>query len=502
MAINDTLNKVQGALVKDMGTNNLQKALTTASNEVNYDLQAPAKDLFPVITPLRNRIPRVLGNGGTATHWKSIYGITASPGLWVPEGQRAGRQNTVAIDVAASYKTIGVEDNVTEEAINAAIGFEDVMARMTLRLLEGAMMKEEMAILFGNGSVSLGSTQGAIGTITTTNAAVSGATLPGSPTTYYAAVVALTGEGWINAGAISGAAGASTLSGATTVTGADGNTYTVNGGSSIASAQASQAITLGQGLGLSIPAIAGATAYAWFLGTTTGAANLKLEFITTANSILITTPLAGTSTVVASQFTTDTTTNSNYGFNGLFYSAVKSGSGAYYNSVAAGATLTAGGRRNISEIDVMLKSMWDNHRVSPSVMLVNSQEIQTITNKTMNNSSQPLLLPQGNDPYAVVAGGQVTGYYNPFTMGGSTVIPIMLHPYCPPGTIMTWTENLPAQYQNTNTPNVVEMHVRKEYVQTFWPRITRTRDVGVYVEETLAVYAPFAMGIITNLTAG
>jgi len=103
----------------------------------------------------------------------------------------------------------------------------------------------------------------------------------------------------------------------------------------------------------------------------------------------------------------------------------------------------------------------------------------------------------------VVANGQVSGYFNPFTAGhGGLVIPFVLHPNVPPGTIMAWCENLPSQYQSNETPNVAEMHIRKDYVQTFWPQVSRTRDVGVYAEETLATYLPAGMGVISNIANG
>jgi hypothetical protein len=68
--------------------------------------------------------------------------------------------------------------------------------------------------------------------------------------------------------------------------------------------------------------------------------------------------------------------------------------------------------------------------------------------------------------------------------------------------LLSWCENLPAQYQSNEVPNVAEMHVRKDFVQTFWPQVTRQRDTGVYVEEGFACYAPFAIGIITNIGNG
>ena len=503
MDINATLMKLQAEVAKGMNENALQKALTTTSNIVNYDLQAPAKNLYPVITPLRNRIPRVPGNGGRATNWKAILGIIGSgvPSMgWIPEGQRSGRQNYSAIDVAASYRTLGEEDNITEEAINAGIGFEDMMARMTMRLLQGTMIKDELGILGGNNSVALGTP----GTLVSTAPATAGATLPAD--TYSCQCVALTLEGWVAAGSLVGGASGATLQQAVTVTGADGKTYVVNGGTSNISAVKTQAITLGQGLGLTVPAIPGALAYAWFLCGVAGAGVTRLEQITTTNSVLITAPLAGTGQTNAT-ITADYSRNANIAFNGLLYSAL-AGSGAYINTMATGTAgtgtpLTAGTRRNVYEIDQMLKKMWDTNRISPTCILVNSQELQNITSKVMNTNSTPLLLSGQADPYAVVANGVVTGYFNPLQAGGGgLVVPIILHPNVPPGTIVAWAENLPQQFQSNETPNVAEMHVRKEYVQTFWPQVTRTRDVGVYVEETMAVYFPAGMGVITNIANG
>src|SRR3990172_6963992 len=94
MNVNETLERLQAQLGRAMQESSLQKAITTSTGIVNYDLQRPAKNLYPVITPLRNRIPRVMGNGGTATNWKEIAAITGS-GVssmpWIPEGQRSAR---------------------------------------------------------------------------------------------------------------------------------------------------------------------------------------------------------------------------------------------------------------------------------------------------------------------------------------------------------------------------------------------------------------------------
>lgn len=488
----DTLTLLKAALAK--ADDSIQKTVSTATGLVAYDLQAPAKNLYPVNTPIRNVLPRVGGGTGTATNWKQITVITGSgydAQGWVPEGQRTPRMSYTAVDKAASYKTIGEEDQVTFEAISAGRTFEDVQSTASMRVLQKMMLKEENALLGGNLDVALTTP-----TAPTVSASGTGATLAAA--TYVVYAVALTLEGLRNS-SLAGGVATSTL-----FTGADGGTYTLKGGSSNKSAaSAGQAVTLGQTLFASTPIVNGALAYAWYVGT---AGNEKLEQITTINSAKFTTPLAGTGQA-ATAITADNSTNA-LAFNGLLYSAFKSGSGAYVNALATGVAgtgtgLTASTRGTINEIDAMLKAMWDNFQVSPTVLWVNSQELLNITNKALAGPGTSPLLQIVVDPSTgqpnLTVGGVAGWYFNPFTMGGGVKIPIKIHPTLPAGTILAWAQDLPMQYQSNNVPNVAEVKVRQDYYQIDWPLRTRAREFGVYAEEVLAVYAPFAMGVITNI---
>ena len=74
----------------------LKKTITTGTGLVAFDLQAPAKNLYPFNTPIRNRIPRVGGGVGTATNWRQVNAIIGSGydnTAWIPEGQRAGQMS-------------------------------------------------------------------------------------------------------------------------------------------------------------------------------------------------------------------------------------------------------------------------------------------------------------------------------------------------------------------------------------------------------------------------
>lgn len=474
-----------------MRPDEIERSITTATGLQAFDLQAPAKNLYPVATPIRNALPRVGGGFGLATNWKAITGIKGSgfdASGWVPEGQRAGKMSYTTDTKAASYVTIGEEDDATFEAINAGRKYEDIQARMTMRLLQKMMLKEEHALIGGNADMALGTPSAA-----TLAAAGTGATLPAA--TYSVIVVALTYEGYRNSSLANGVAVS------TTVTDAAGDTFTLNGGSSNKSASATQAVTLGQVLSATVPAIQGAAAYAWFVGT---AGNEKLEAITTINSATFSAPLAGTGQA-ATAVTGDHSTNS-LAFNGLLTTALKAGSGAYVKMLATGAagagtSLTASGRGSCVEVDDMLQSMWDGHQVSPSVLYVNSQELRKLTDVCLSGGSGPLLQVHKTpeEAYGLTAGGTISFYYNPFRLEGGQRIPVKIHPGLAPGMVIGWSEDLPVQYQSNEVPNVAEVKVRQDYYQIDWPLRTRKREVGVYAEEVLAVYAPFAMGVIGNI---
>src|SRR5574342_51050 len=194
------ISKIIGGTGLGLGSSvdDLRKAtgvVTLANNLVAYDLEAPAKNLYPVLTPLRNNIPRsTRGAGaGDAAHWKQVDAIAgnATAGLppWGPEGPRAGRMQITTSDQSASYKTIGLETDVTFEAQSAGRGFEDVMSTSGTRLLEQTLILEEHSVLGGNLSVLLG-------TPVTPTAATDAAGGTIADGTYKIYVFALTYEGY------------------------------------------------------------------------------------------------------------------------------------------------------------------------------------------------------------------------------------------------------------------------------------------------------------------
>lgn len=494
----DTLAAIKKA---QTGADDISKSITVATGLTAYDLQAPAKNLYPILTPLRNSIPRVGGGTGPATNWKTINKLIGS-GFdamgWVPEGQRSGRMSYAAVPKAASYVTIGEEDSVTFEAVNAGKGFEDNRAGMVMRLLQKSMVKEEASILAGNGSIQLGTCP-----TPTAAAAGSGATLPAL--TYSVICVALTLEGFMQSSVANGVATVKTI------TGADGQTFVLNGGASRQSAAASQAVTLGQVLSGTVAAVNGAVGYAWFVGA---AGAEKLEKITTINSATFSAPLIGGAQQLASSIAaTDYSANPGLAYDGLTTTALNPANSAYIvymptGTAGTGTPLTASGFGTVVEIDDMLKGMWDTSRLSADVIYVNSQELRNITKKCMSTSGNASLLQYQNSaglagkPYQLAAGGVIQAYFNPYTPEGGKMIPVKLHPNLAAGTILAYCENLPMHYQSNNVQNVAEIKTRQDYHQIDWPVTKRQYETGVYSEQVLAVYAPFAMAMLLNIGNG
>lgn len=480
----------------------LAKAWTQSGSAIQgitaYDLEAPAKKLYPVITPLRNKIPRVSGKGGIQANWRAITGInTGGLSAGVGQGNRGGVIATSTANYTAGYVGLGLEDYATFEADYAAEGFDDVKALTVEGLLRSLMIQEERIILGGNNSIALGTCPTATLSAATTGGSITGAT--GGAKTIYVRAVALTLEGYLNASVSGG------VPGQVTRTNADGSTDTYGGGSSTPSVEASQVCgtsTDTNSVSASVTTVNGAVAYAWFWASSTGAG--VLGAITTINSYKITS-LIGTGTQLASSLTQDNSQNSLV-FDGLLSQLAKSGSNSYIYRMATGTAgtgtpLTADGVGGIVEIDVALRSFWDNYRLSPTAIYVNAQEQQNISTKILAGNANTAQRFSFNVDQGMIAGGvMVRSYLNKFSMSGAQEIPILLHPNLPPGTIMFYSDSIP--YPLSNVSNVVQMRTRRDYYQIEWPMRSRKYEYGVYCDEVLQNYFPPAFGFISNIANG
>ncbi|MGO8845401.1 MAG: hypothetical protein ACLQFI_08740 [Methylocella sp.] len=499
--VQDVLDRIKTAQQKPLGDPRfkdlmgLEKSTYSESTSATsgltfYDLELGAKFLYPVLTPLRNSIPRVSGKGGIQAAWRAITAINTS-GLrfGVSSANRGGVMAVNTQNYTATYKGIGIETSVDFEAQYAGQGFDDIRAIGAKTGLEALMLGEEAMILGGCTSTPLGTTP-----TPTLSASATGGTLAAQ--TWSVICAAMTLDGLMN-GSIAGG-----IQGQITRTNADGTFDTFGGG--VAGKSTSQPIaTTGVtgSINASVTPVTGALGYAWFWGA---AGAEVLGAITTINSVVITTTPTGTQT--ASSLGTNDNSANVLAFDGLISQVNIPGSGSYVYRMASGTPgigtpLTSDSAGGIIEIDTVLKYMWDNYRLSPDTMWVNSQEALNISRKILSGSqtaAQRFVFESSQD---VVGGGiMVRTYLNRFSMQGGSVIDIRVHPNMPAGSILMTTKVLP--YPLAGVGNVNQIRTRQDYYQIEWPLRSRRYEYGVYADEVLQCYFPPSLALITNIGNG
>ncbi len=490
----------------------IRKAITNATNLVNIDLQPIAREIYPVLTPLRNMIPRVQSNnGGTATQWRAVVGINATnvrPG--VSEGNRSAVITTTVKSYIAAYKTLGLEDYVTFEADLSAEGFDDVKALAVRGLLRSLMIAEEVVILGGNATKALGTCPTATLATATTGGAIADAV------DVHVRAVAITLEG------MQGITVAGGVPLTITRTNADGSVDTFGGGSSAISADAD--VTTGSSgsntnvVSAYVTPVQGALGYGWFWGPDAAAACL-LGSISTINSVLIGTAQGtGTQAANATGITTDNSTDALV-FDGLLYLAMGAGqenpaasvSGSIISVQATGTPgtgtpLTADGAGGVTEIENDLLAFWTQYKLQPTDIFVSAQQILDITKKVIAGGSAPLFrfmldgAAQNLGDGTIRAGAVIGNYLSKYSLTGGSLIRIRIHPNLPSGTMLYYSETLP--YQITNVGNVNQIKTRRDYWQIQWPLVTRKYEYGVYTDEVLQSYFPPSLGVRYNIAAG
>jgi len=491
------------------GSEQLRKFFVQPGNQLQglmaYDLAPAAAVLYPVLTPLRNRIPRIGGAFNIQANWKAITGINVTnQRAGVSEGNRSAFIAQETADYFASYRGYGLENFVTFEGDYASKGFADVKSLAVTQLLQSFMIQEERLDLGGNTSVKLGITP-----TPTLAALTSGGDI--APSQAVSVIcVALGPQAYLDvAGHNNGVIGqvfnpaTAQVPGLITRTNADGTSDSFGGGAAQKSAAA--VVTTGAGSANSIQAtvtpVRGAWGYAWYAGP---AGNEKLFAVTSINSVVLTNiPAEGQ---MASSLPNSDTSTSPLDYDGLFMQAAKENSRAWWKTMATGTAgqgtpLTADGAGGIEEFEEAFTAFYNLYRISPTLILVSPQELINITRKIIANSGAPLLRltvdAKSVTDGKISAGVAIGGYLNK-VMG--TEIPIVVHPNLAPGTIFFITDSLP--YPLPGTANVFQKLLRADYYQIEWPLKSRKYEYGVYCDGVLQHFAPFSMGAICNIANG
>lgn len=468
-----------------------------------YNLEAPAKQLIPIILPLLKSTARTGGNFSIQSNWQVVTGQnTTNLTGGVPEGRRNGILAFTTTRYNAVYKTLEMEGSSTLQATLAAQNFDDVRGRARVMALNSLFLEQERT-LFGGNTTNTGIALGTGPTPTVTVASTSAGSI--ATANAFVRILALTVEGLRQA-----TVSATGVPAQRSVTPADGigSAYTVNLGSGAISAEG----TVGSmgGSTNQVKAtwanVAGAAAYAVYAGSATGAANQNIVAITTSTTVLINAFVGANQAANATGLNADNSQDQ-YVYDGMFTQTIASfngGTGGYFlsqNPLGTGAgTLTADGKGGISELDTIFTDRYKNYKFTEFEIHVGGNGLQNLKNKirTGSTSSPFMIMVQDGKP-DVVGGSQAVAYIHPLT---GKAMPLILNPNVPDGVVFVKGTQLPAWFLNSNISNVWEVAERLSYMSIDWPLTTWEYKSAVIVDEVLKGYVPFGNAILADIVIG
>lgn len=476
--------------------------LLTGLQGVN--LIAPSMTFLPVLTPLRNMIPRVTGQGAAQANWKVFTAIDSSNVRGsLEDGKRGGIPSQVLTENLAAFKGIGFDNSATYESVFAGQNFQDPREFAIMAALYKTMIQEELSILGGNTSLALGATATPVAAPVATGGTVAAGT-------YDVICIALGNQSvqeliGLNNGSQGQVFNSLTagVSNTVTRTNAGGTTTAFNAGNAAVSAASNTVTTTGatSSITASSAAILGAYGYAWYVGTP---GNERLAAVSTLNSVVITS--VPTTSQLASAIVggaIDSSRNS-LEYDGMLTLGARFGAGSplvrqFATGVpGVGTALTSDGAAGIVEFDTMLYNFWALLRLSPTKIFVNALDLASIGRKIGNAGGSPLLRinNQDNTHTSLIGGAEVIGYWNKNT---NRQIPFVIHPNLTQGTILFVTEELPNGYNLSGMGSPFRMAMRADYYTIDFPITQRRYDYGVYCDGVFQHFFPGSIGIMSNV---
>jgi hypothetical protein len=469
----------------------IQKDITLTSplstSFAAFDLEAPAKMLTPRPTPLRNRIPRKKGVG-TSHRQKQILGYTGTgtggvgnlwPGITQSSTATFGSINYergpiisyAAQDLILPYNSYSLSDSVTFDANFSGLGYQDLRQLSSTSTLYATMLMEERMMLMARGTAS-----GYSGALSAPTFALASPVASGSQTAVAAATY------YVNVTADAGISG--------------------NGfGESILGTEASTAVASGDVLTITVStAVVGALGYNIYVGTTTGAANLKYQGTLKGTGTFTiqgagTQGLSGnnaaltTTGAAASRASADTSAYAT-GYDGILATVLGPNTG-YNNAInSTFSTSNPGG-----EFQTAFASMYQNVKADPDVVLLNGNDRKQLSDaiKSGSNANYRLVINNPGED-GTTYGSVVTGLQNEVT---GKAVDLMVHPWLNQGVapILSFTLPIP----DTEVSDVWANFLVQDYMGIQWPVTQFSYDFSTYFRGTFFCSAPAWNGAVSGI---
>ena len=442
------------------------------SGLVPFDLEAPAKLIWPHKTPLRNSIPRIRAQGG-AHRFKVITGATGSltggissmnPGISEstlttgvgglqlvrpPLIQYAGQ------DVVLSQISYGLQDAVSFQAEYEGQGFDDIRTQSATTLLYTTMMAEERLICYGRGQVSGGYT-GPLATASISSvSAVSASVAPGGKSTLGSGAV------WVIAAADAGDL-------------VDPTGTKLHQGP--VSSAASVTVSAGQAVQVNLTDVTGALGYLLYAASVVGGPYYYAGRTGWSTGYVTSQPTSGISTTPGAADQSAPTNTPN--FDGLLTSV--SASGGYVTRLNAPWSTTSPG----SEVNTALASLWESTKADPEEIWVNGYDRLGLSNALINNSganAYRITIANSTESDGVKVGAVVSSILNEVT--GSEV-DLKVHPNFPQGNALIRQVEMPLP--NSNIGETSAMAMVQDYTAVQFPVIQLAYEMATFQIGTLA----------------
>jgi hypothetical protein len=489
----DAVAGLQNALAAQrMAMQDIQKEITLTSplstSFAAFDLEAPAKLLTPRPTPLRNRIPRKKGVG-TSHRVKRILGYTGTgtggvgnlwPGITESSTSTFGSINFergpqisyAADDLVLPYNSYSLSDSVSFDANFSGLGYQDLRQLSSTSTLYATMLMEERMMLFARGTASGYSGAISAPTFTLASPVASGSQTALAATTYYVNVTADAGI--------------------------SGNGF----GESILGTEANTAVASGDVLTITVStAVAGALGYNIYVGTATGAANLKYQGtlkgtgtftiqgagaagLTGNNAAFTTTGAAAT------RASADTSAYAT-GYDGILPTVLNPAISGAINSINSTFSTANPG----VEFQNVFATMYQNVKADPDLVLLNGNDRKQLSDAIKSGSTANYRLTiqePGKD--GVTYGSIVTGLQNEVT---GKAVDLMVHPWLNQGIAPVLSFTLPIP--DTEVSDVWANFLVQDYMGIQWPVVQFSYDFSTYFRGTFFCTAPAWNGVVSGI---
>jgi hypothetical protein len=487
----DAVGALNNALASQrLAMQDIQKDITLTSplstSFAAFDLEAPSKLLTPRPTPLRNKIARKKGVG-TSHRVKRINGYTGTgtggvgntwPGITESTTTAFGSINYErgpkiaysADDLVLPYNSYSLSDSVSFDANFSGMGYQDLRQLSSTSTLYATMLMEERMMLMARGTASGYSGALSAPTFTLASPVASGSQTALANTTYY---VNVTADAGISASGF---------------------------GESILGTEANTAVASGDVLTVTVStAVAGALGYNIYVGTATGAANLKYQgtlrgtgtFTIQGAGALVTGNNAAFTTTgaAASRASADTSAYAT-GYDGILPTVLGSSSG-FNNAINSTFSTSNPG----VEYQNVFSGLYDAVKADPDEIFLNGADRKQLSDAIKNGSTANYRINLAqNEVGDYVGGATIGGLHNEIT---GKLVPLTVHPWLPQGVSPVLSYTLPIP--DTEVTDVWANFMVQDYMGIQWPVTQFAYEFSTYFRGNFFCTAPAWNGAVSGI---